>query len=586
MKSEITQSGLPDTLPFYGMQNYVYGLSDFWRAWFEDQEVLERTLEASSYLMSDIYSKFIQACSSTSLFDIAEVTHSNLRLLLIEDDEIVTGAFAPTYKLKEGILNARYLLDLPIVPKVSYENEVHFNLSVDGKQIEFFKPLSEMGFPSRKILKNNVEVTQYSLWITDAEIDEQSLYNYFGKLVRISPQTSTKVYKDYIQGLFFLYTNGPTLDLLVRGIHLALGIPVARDEEEVLLIRTDSLSGNYIVVTENNSYLLPYGITPSVEEGDILVPGVELSQVAVLTDYVKKDNWWVNIRLPQVLFPSASEAPVAYPGSFEDYVMRTYLKHHTFLVQITLSGNLDTKSALEILRLVSDAKPSYTMPIYIWLVPVSTDDLLEDDPLEFNSRIDAYDNLLYGEYLTRDHAEPDIAGERDVHIWIRSNGNLLGYTGDVVDTVHIFKDSINGTTDISVSDVGLLPLYNLNWLEMKEVLNLLSISVPVTIPTHSFLIPNVNLVGLYDEIVLKRVPLEVPGISYNLKDLVPWEGEVLRVFTPGVSNVTTNETLAVTYACEELLSLYIYRPGGQTLFNPVYFPPAEEDPLEVTQIPA
>ena len=305
MRSEITSKGIPSSLPFTGMQNYVYGLSDFWKAWFEDLEVIERTLEATSYQLADVYSQFIQTCSSISLFDINETLHSSIRLILIDESDRVPGTFAPTYRLKEKVLDAGYLFDRPMASRKAYEKGVHFNLIEGGTKIEFFQELSPvldnlgntikegMGFPSRNIPKVSTPngVTQYSIWASDTQVDEQALYEYFGKLVRISPETSTKVYKDYIQGLFFLYTNGPTIDLLSRGLHLSLGIPLAREDEEVLLVKLDDETGNYLIVTENNSYTVPYGITPSVEVGETLLTGSELASVASLVDYRVKDGW-------------------------------------------------------------------------------------------------------------------------------------------------------------------------------------------------------------------------------------------------------------------------------------------------------
>lgn len=591
MKSEISIKGIPETLPFYGTQSYLYGLSDFWKTWFEDEELIERTLDATSYQLADTYSKFIQYCTTASLFDIRTTFHASIKLLLVESDEIVAGSFGYQYRLKENVLNAKYLLDRPILAVSSYEKDVHFSLSLDGSTINFYKPLEEMSFATRKVLKNNVEVTQYSIWATDVEIDEQALYNYFGKLVRISPQTSTEVYKQYIQGLFFLYTQGPTIELLTRGIHLALGIPLAREEEAVLLIRQDPQSGDYIVVTERNSYRLPYGILPDVEVGQVLAVGTELAKVATITDHTVADNWWIGLRLPNVLFPGNSGVIVATSGSFEDYAMRYYLKHHTFLVNITLSGALTTSSANEILRLVQDARPKYTLPINVWSVPIESEDLLEEDLLEIKGTPGGLgeglvDSLMYGEYLTRNREEEDIAGERSSLQWIRSNGTE-GFPSE--DVTHQFKDSINGTyTD--VLDSHLIPLYNVTWQELKGILTELSVGYGfLTSPPHpeyNFLISGVDLITRYTQLLLRKTPQSlVGGISYNLKEFVSWQGEVNRIFLPLVGEVTGSEVLAISFCCEDLYSLSLYRPLGNTLFVPVYFPPAEEDPLLVSQVP-
>lgn len=589
MRSEITIKGLPESLPFYGSQNYLYGLSDFWSTWFEDQEVTERLLEVTSYQLADIYSKFIQLCTTSSLFDIRSTFHSSIKLLLIDSDDLVTGQFGNVYKLKDNILDARYLLDKPLAATASYEKDVHFGLSEDGSTINFYKPLSEMKFSSRRILKNGVEVTQYSIWATDVEIDEQALFKYFGTLVRVSPQTSTEVYRAYIQGLFYLYTQGPTVELLKRGVHLALGIPLARAEEAVLLIRQDDQSGDYIVVTELNSYRLPYGTVPSVEVGEVLIEGAELSTIATLVDYTIDDNWWINLSLPSVLFPDATGVVTATPGSFEDYAMRNYLKHHTFLVKVTLSGSLTSSAADEILRLVQDARPRYTMAINVWSVPIETEELREEDPLEGpNARLDFLDQMLSDEYLTRNHLEVDIAGERGGRQWIRSNGKVGAATS--VDVTHIVNTTIQSGVTTPILDSHLVPLFNLDWVDLSQMLSDLGVTYsfpsPHVRPQKSFLITPVNLIAKYAEVVLAKTPIgTLGGISYNLKEFSSWVGEMNRVFVPTLGEITATDTLVIFPSVEDIYSMFLYRPSGNTIFNPVYFPPGEEDVLTVTQVP-
>lgn len=592
MRSEITIKGLPESLPFYGSQNYLYGLSDFWSTWFEDQEVTERLLEATSYQLADIYSKFIQLCTTSSLFDIRNTFHSSIKLLLIDSDDLVIGQFGNVYKLKDNILDARYLLDKPLATTASYEKDVHFGLSEDGSTINFYKPLSEMKFSSRRILKNGVEVTQYSIWATDVEIDEQALFKYFGTLVRVSPQTSTEVYRAYIQGLFYLYTQGPTVELLKRGVHLALGIPLARAEEAVLLIRQDDQSGDYIVVTELNSYRLPYGTVPSVEVGEVLTEGSELSTIATLVDYTLDDNWWINLSLPRVLFPDATGVVTATPGSFEDYAMRNYLKHHTFLVKVTLSGSLTSSAADEILRLVQDARPRYTMAINVWSVPIETEELREEDILTYSVSLGSsegfVDQFLSGEYLTRNHLEADIAGERSIRQWIRSNGLLGAATS--VDVTHSVNTAIQSGITTTLLDSRLVPLFNLDWVELSQMLSDLGVTYsfpsPPFRPQKSFLVTPVNLIAKYSEVVFAKTPLDtLGGISYNLKEFSSWVGEMNRVFVPTLGEITATDTLVIFPSVEDIYSLFLYRPSGNTIFNPVYFPPSEEDVLTVTQVP-
>ena len=549
MLSGVSYKGIPTNLPFYGIQSYTYGLSDFWRMWFQDQELVERTMESTSFQLSIIYEKFLQICTNSDLFNIKEATHHSIKLILIDEDELNSDGFSIAYSLKEKVLSAKYAFDRPLLPKKSYELDVHFGFSDDGSKIEFYKPLAEMDFPARKILKNGVEVVQYSVWLSDAEIDEQSLYRYFGKFVRISPQTSTETYKQYIQGLYFLYLNGPTVSLLSRGIHLALGIPVAQDSEEVLLVRQDQESANYVVVTENNSYTVPFGISPNVVQGDLLEVGEELATVAKIVDHTVQDNWWVDLPLPPYLFPGTTLSPVAEEASFEDYAMRKYLKYHTFLVELNISGLLTSAIAQEIMSLILDAKPKYTLPINVWSL-----DYTYTGPPDRNK---------------------DREWERSGTNWIHGNGDLSGYTGDTVSVAYPFYTTISSSSKVKLLDGQLIPLYNLEWKSLKALLLDLGVSIPVSYPEYpkrNFLVSGVNLVAKYNEVVLGNLPNVVSGIGYNSVKLGRWKGEVNRVFVPTSAQVTNSETLAITNVVGKLYSLFLYRAGGNTLFNPVYFP--------------
>ena len=425
MRSAATFRGLPESSDFFGSMNYMYGISDFWAFLFSDKEVLDRALEATTYQLSDIYSKFVQLTSTISLQDIRTTFHSQLELILIDDDsrvpDIETSLFIRgsvgsilqlppyqnfefqeqkdekkgesyyvrdqsvlytfsgnrwittsslfKYKLPVEAMGCSYLMDRPFLPKVTLESKINFYIFPETHILELHKSVSSLGFPSRKILKTNVisyveeisaspityriylgtngfyidvtqesrpdlfegsntlsvrigdsisyEVSQYAIWATDMEIDEGALWSYFGRFVRVSPATSTQMYRDFIRGLYFLYSRGPTLRLLQLGLNLCIGIPTARQTEEILHFFQDGETGNFNVVTANNSYIIPYGIPPDYNIGDTIEAGWELAQVAEIRDYKTHSDWWVNISIPRSILPEYPDtlSTVAAPGT-------------------------------------------------------------------------------------------------------------------------------------------------------------------------------------------------------------------------------------------------------------------------------
>lgn len=354
----------------------LYGLSDFWHLMFEDSEKIDLLLEANAISASDIYSKFLQLTSSITLEDIQNNIGTQLTLILISKEDYVQGSLA-TYRLPDGIQNFRYLTNRPFLATVTYEQDTDYLVDIEQNTISFAVDPFEEKFP-RRVNANGVD--EIAIWAIDVETDEKMMYNYYGKLIGVDPQESTEKYKDFLYGLFYLYVHGPDLAMVRRGLNVALGVPLARDDETVLSIRKYPGSGQYFVITDLNSYILPFGLIPTVSEGDTLSVGDEVTTWVEVKDYINDGDWWINLEIPKSLMPYAPEdQPDAYakPGSYADYLMRTYLRHHTFLVKVNVTTFKNIESFQQLGDIIRRIKPSYTTPIYIWSVPI------EDELIRF-----------------------------------------------------------------------------------------------------------------------------------------------------------------------------------------------------------
>jgi hypothetical protein len=357
---------------------YYYGLSDFWHSMFQDSEKIELLLEASSYKLSDIYSKFLQLTSSISLQDIEIATSQQLKLVLLKDTDAVNGQIN-TYTLSETITSSRLIANRPLLPTAYLEDGIHYKISDDGTQIQFFEPLSSIGFASRLLSDGSKE---FSLWFVDSLVDEDFVWEHYGNLIGVDPQLSTDAFKSFIYGLYYLYTNGPNLALLRKGLNLALGIPLARDTETVLEIRKYLNTDQYVVITDLNSYLIPFGLVPTAAVGDVLNPTDELAKWIEVKDYINDGDWWINLAIPPALMPyipSGQPDRYAKTGTYADYIMRTFLKQHTFLVNVKTIDFKNLQSFEQLSTIINEVKPSYTYPVYIWTVPTLDETITVDD---------------------------------------------------------------------------------------------------------------------------------------------------------------------------------------------------------------
>lgn len=351
----------------------LYGLSDFWHMMFEDSDKINLLMEANAITASDTYSKFLQLVSSITLEDIQLSLGTQMKLVILAQSSKVQGEVA-TYKLPDGLQGARYLANRPFLPTVTYEKGADYHIDIDTNTIRFSKDPFQDRFPMRKGSTGE----ELAIWFIDIETDEKLMYQYYGKLIGVDPAESTEKYKDLLYGLFFLYAHGPDLAMVRRGLNVALGVPLARDDETVLSIRKYPGTDQYFVITDYNSYLLPFGLVPTVQEGDTLKVGEEITTWVEVKDYVNDGDWWINLQLPNSILPYVPEGqPDSYakPGTYADYLMRNYLKHHTFLVKVNVTTFKNIESFQELGDIIRRVKPTYTTPIYIWSVPIPDEEI-------------------------------------------------------------------------------------------------------------------------------------------------------------------------------------------------------------------
>lgn len=375
---------------------YLYGISDFFATMFTDYDKINLLLEVDTEMYSQVYSRFLQLSANISLEEIQETYGVSIHLVTINDTDIVTG-LVNTYTLPESVVSARYIANLPLLPTTLLEQSVDYgiNQAIDGSyQITFAKDMTSNGFSSR--LLSDGATTQFALWFVDAEIDEEWISTYYGDLIGVSPEASTQTFQNFVYGLYYLYTNGPTLDLLRKGLNLALGIPLCRGTETVLDIRTYLETDQYIVITDQNQYVIPYGLPPIVSVGQVLTISQEVAQWVEVEDYDSAGAWWINLQIPTKFIPSLPPGQAnryATAGSQFDYLMRNYLKTHTFLVNVNVATFKDTQLFQQLSDIIKRAKPTYTDPIYIWTVEQDDTLTLNDSEMGFGIQQNRCENL-------------------------------------------------------------------------------------------------------------------------------------------------------------------------------------------------
>jgi hypothetical protein len=357
---------------------YLYGLADFFTVMFQDTSTVNLLLESTTQASAEIYSQFLQLTSTLSLEGIGKTVGSSINLVLINSTDAVAGSLNTFSISSNTILSTRYIANKPFLPTTMLEQNVDFGLvtSSDGSTtITFAQSIDSYSFSVRA---NKDGSKQYALWFVDAEIDERLISKYYGNLIGATPQNSTDAFYSFIYGLYYVYVQGPTLDVIRKGLNLTLGIPLARSAETVLDIRNYLTTNDYIVITDQNQYLIPYGLSPSVSIGQSLVVGDELAQWVVIQDYISDGAWWINLQIPPTIIPTLPDGQkdrYATEGSHFDYLMSNYLKKHTFLVKVNVGNFENLQTYQQLSTIINKAKPTYTQPIYIWTIDTLVEEL-------------------------------------------------------------------------------------------------------------------------------------------------------------------------------------------------------------------
>lgn len=441
---------------------YMYGISDFFSVMFEDTSKVNLLLEGGAELTSSCYSKFLQLTSNISLDEIQTTLNQTLKLVTMKSSDKVVGE-VNVYELPDNIMSTRYIANRPLLPTVLLEEGVDYRIEkTNGKsRIRFAKDISSAGFSTR-LLKDEV-TKEYALWFVDAKVDEAWISNNYANLIGIDPQTSTEAYKNFVTGLYYIYLNGPTLELLRKGLNLCLGVPLSRGVESVIDIRKYLETDQYIVVTDSNQYLIPYGLVPSVEEGDVLQTSDELAKWVEIKDYINDGDWWINLRIPPELIPyvpAGQKDRYATKGSHFDYLMRAYLKKHTFLVNVKVSDFKNNQVFQQLSDIIRKAKPSYTEAVYIWTVPNDEEFSLTDEAFSLRRDMIRTEHVTYGiEHFVRDNTLNPLSRGDSVFIrynapdWVSKmcgtddyiNGNPFNFLGGsatgYVNNMHQYREN-------------------------------------------------------------------------------------------------------------------------------------------------
>lgn len=171
------------------------------------------------------------------------------------------------------------------------------------------------------VITNTVStlVAEMTLWAPDVKIDKMLLAKNFGPFIGLSAPSSES-YRAFIRGIFQLYILGPVLERFESAFNVVLGLPVIRDDGEILTgfetPNVDHPDDNRVITLRagfSATYDYPISVPLRTDIQDstnfnvLTFNSFETLTLAVqVTDYIQDPDWWHNIVIPVELFDAGS----------------------------------------------------------------------------------------------------------------------------------------------------------------------------------------------------------------------------------------------------------------------------------------
>lgn len=197
-------------------------------------------------------------------------------------------------------------------------------------------------------------------------------------------------YLSAVRGLWYAFTNGPTMRNLRVGTQILLGLPFAEEEGTILEIRTD-FSPNFgrLLIRDTQStqivrsYRFPRSLSMEINPstgarykvGDVVGQFAPLIEGAEVIDYVSDPTW--------------------FEGLLNQGVFYEVEKFHKFLVRVN-DAAFSLNTLLFVRNFILKIKPTYTFPMFVVQRRIGDTEVSTTDETEANATLLLFDSPCGG----------------------------------------------------------------------------------------------------------------------------------------------------------------------------------------------
>jgi len=281
-------------------------LGSFWSTVYQGNKLLEDLTGAAGQMAQQSHLQMMELVRSVSRYEVPVFHQDNWYGLQIResdlntDDSLIQKYETPSSEVYSSTTNLRYseigdqLYFSVSKPEGLEDTKVIFNKltapSVTlAKGIDFWleeslivfreNPFNSPLIAKRELLNQSGEIVdrECTLWIYLGEWDWDTVYEQFGYALRLKLKSS-QGYKDFINAIFDAFTSGTNARTQQQALAAAFGIPLTVEAQETVEnIISDGNKTN--VITDNHVYQFPLGTTITVNVGDVLQAGDEITDL-------------------------------------------------------------------------------------------------------------------------------------------------------------------------------------------------------------------------------------------------------------------------------------------------------------------
>lgn len=308
-----------------GSTNFILGLSDLWVRMFKDRPTLEAMYAGMEIVVGQAYLDLLSNVLNISVRETPLFRKEFFHLLTVREDLVTYRPASGAYEFEitdANLHSFQYLYNKIFAPTTILENGIDFDIENEEKDFVVFKqnpfdwdgsglPVPGVAYRSLDVVVNGVttRVRELAFWVPDAQFDRYDLYLNYGYLLNhFAP--SSEAYRALLRGIMQYFVLGPTEQHLLSALNLILGLPVVRNDGEILQ-SVDTTDPAYRVVKTNQtnyqfdaSIPLRADVLDEDNWGTLTFNAFEhLSTIFAVYDAVNNPAWFFDEVIPEYLLP-------------------------------------------------------------------------------------------------------------------------------------------------------------------------------------------------------------------------------------------------------------------------------------------